>query len=161
VACGPGMLTSIVSNLVRNAVKYVGDGAGRRVTVRARPAGPFARLEVEDDGPGLPPGLGANVFQPYVRGAATGKPGIGLGLATVKKVTEAHGGRIDVKSAPGEGCRFEVDLPVASGALMTPTGGPPAARERPAEASEAERRAKPQEEAKPREEDVDPPTQGP
>jgi signal transduction histidine kinase len=158
VACGPGMLTSIVSNLLRNSVKYVGDGAGRRVTVRVRAAGMFVRLEVEDDGPGLPPELGANVFQPYVRGAQTGKPGIGLGLATVKKVTEAHGGRVVARSAPGQGCRFEVDLPVALPSL-TPTSGDirPAARR--AEGGEA---AGPQS----AEEDgakkgVDPPPQGP
>jgi signal transduction histidine kinase len=128
VACGPGMLASIVSNLLRNAVKYVGDGAGKRVSVRARAAGMFVRLEVEDDGPGLPPSLGANAFQPYVRGASTGKPGIGLGLATVKKVTEAHGGRIDVRSAPGQGCLFEVELPVALPSLAPPPTS--AARER-------------------------------
>jgi signal transduction histidine kinase len=153
VGCGPGMLTSIVSNLVRNAVKYVGDGAGRRVTIRARPAGMFVRLEVEDDGPGLPPGLGVNAFQPYVRGAATGKPGIGLGLATVKKVTEAHGGRVDVRSAPGEGCRFEVDLPVALPSLAAPESADrPAPRERPRDTPETARRGQ---------EDVDPPEQDP
>ena len=113
VACGPGILACVVSNLLRNAVKYVGDGAGRRVVVRALVAGAFVRLEVEDDGPGLPTGLGPNVFQPYVRGPGSGKPGIGLGLATVKKITEAHGGRIDVLSAPGDGCRFGIELPVA------------------------------------------------
>ena len=71
------------------------------------------RLEVEDDGPGLPAVLGAQIFQPYVRGPGTGKPGIGLGLATVKKITEAHGGRVDVRSGPGLGCRFGVELPWA------------------------------------------------
>jgi signal transduction histidine kinase len=144
VGCGAGILTSIVSNLVRNAVKYVGDGAGRRVTVRARPGGLLVRLEVEDDGPGLPPSLGANVFQPYVRGPSTGKPGIGLGLATVKKVTEAHGGRIEVRSAPGQGCRFEVDLPVALPALSL--------------ASDAK---KPGDAAARQQEDVDQPPQAP
>jgi signal transduction histidine kinase len=134
VACGPGMLACIVSNLLRNAIKYVGDGAGRRVAVRAQPAGAFVRLEVEDDGPGLPPALGQNVFQPYVRGPNTGKPGIGLGLATVKKVTEAHGGRIDVRSAPGQGTRFGVELPEAPPRSSTPT--PTKERvDRPAQAS--------------------------
>jgi signal transduction histidine kinase len=113
VACGAGILTCVVSNLLRNAVKYVGDGAGKHVRVRARRNGPWVRLEVEDDGPGLPAVLGAQIFQPYVRGPGTGKPGIGLGLATVKKITEAHGGRVDVRSAPGLGCRFGVELPWA------------------------------------------------
>jgi signal transduction histidine kinase len=124
VGCGAGMLASIVSNLLRNAVKYVGDGVGRRVAVRSRSGGKFVRLEVEDDGPGLPPGLGDNVFQPYVRGPGSGKPGIGLGLATVKKITEAHGGRIGVTSSPGLGCRFEVDLPVALPSLTASAGTP-------------------------------------
>jgi signal transduction histidine kinase len=111
VACAPGILTSIVSNLLRNAIKYVGDAPRRRVTVRALPVGRVVRLEVEDNGPGLPEALGQQIFQPYVRGAGSREPGIGLGLATVKKITEAHGGRIDVRSVPGLGCRFGVELP--------------------------------------------------
>jgi signal transduction histidine kinase len=111
VACAPGILTSIVSNLVRNAVKYVGDAPRRCVTVRGRPLGGAVLIEVEDNGPGLPEALGHQVFQPYVRGAGSREPGIGLGLATVKKFTEAHGGRIDVRSVPGLGCRFGVELP--------------------------------------------------
>ena len=126
VACGAGILACVVSNLLRNAVKYVGDGAGKHVNVRARRQGPSVRLEVEDDGPGLPVALGAHVFQPYVRGPSTGKPGIGLGLATVKKITEAHGGRVDVRSAPGLGCRFSVELPWAPEAGK-PEGAKPAA----------------------------------
>jgi len=121
VACGPGILASIVSNLLRNAVKYVGDGAGKHVVVRARAADPHVLIEIEDDGPGLPERLGAQVFQPYVRGPGSGKPGIGLGLATVKKVTEAHGGRIDVRSSPGLGCRFGVALPVAPPVTPAPS----------------------------------------
>jgi signal transduction histidine kinase len=124
VGCGAGMLTSIVSNLLRNAIKYVGDGAGRRVSIRARRVAAFVRLEVEDDGPGLPAALGTNVFQPFVRGAGSGKPGIGLGLATVKKVAEAHGGRIDVRSTPGEGTRFGVELPEAPPYSSPPTPPP-------------------------------------
>jgi signal transduction histidine kinase len=113
VACAPGILTSLVSNLVRNAVKYVGDDRRRRVTIRARALGSRVRLEVEDNGPGLPPDLGQQVFEPYVRGAGSREPGIGLGLATVKKICEAHGGRVDVRSVPGLGCRFGIELPGA------------------------------------------------
>ena len=127
VACGAGILTCVVANLLRNAVKYVGDGAGKRVRVRARRDGPLVRLEVEDDGPGLPAALGAHIFEPYVRGPSSGRPGIGLGLATVKKITEAHGGRVDVRSAPGLGCRFGVELPWApEAAKIASTPGRPA-----------------------------------
>jgi len=147
-ACSAGILACVVSNLLRNAVKYVGDGAGKRVVVRARAAGDVIRLEVEDDGPGLPPNLGSSVFQPYVRGPGSGKAGIGLGLATVKKITEAHGGRIDVVSAPGQGCRFGVELPAAAAA-------PARVAERP-----KDRRAEIEGEPAPKEA-IDRPLQGP
>src|SRR5204862_3116829 len=97
----------------RNAIKYVGEGPDRRVAVRARRVDGVVRIEVEDNGPGLPEGLGARSFEPYVRGPGSREPGIGLGLATVKKVTEAHGGKVDVRSVPGRGARFGVELPTA------------------------------------------------
>jgi signal transduction histidine kinase len=122
VACNAGVLTSVVSNLVRNAVKYVGDGPRRRVTIRAWPADKQVRIEVEDNGRGLPPNLGDQVFEPYVRGPGSKEPGVGLGLATVKKITEAHGGRVDVRSVPGLGCRFGVELPVAPAVPGRPAG---------------------------------------
>jgi signal transduction histidine kinase len=129
VACDPGMLGSLVSNLVRNAVKYVGTGPDRRVAVRARRAGRVVRLEVEDNGPGLPEGLGTRSFEPFVRGPGAREPGIGLGLATVKKIAEAHGGRVEVRSTPGRGARFIVDLPAAEGS--GPIGPFPSSGERP------------------------------
>jgi len=134
VACSPGILASIVSNLVRNAVKYIGDGPRRRVTVRARPVAGRVRIEVEDNGRGLPPELGDSVFEPYVRGAGSNEPGIGLGLATVKKITEAHGGKVDVRSVPGLGCRFGVELPMAD---ETPPQGPRGGRKEKGKEKEA------------------------
>ncbi|HET6147284.1 MAG TPA: HAMP domain-containing sensor histidine kinase [Polyangia bacterium] len=119
VRCSQGILSSLVSNLVRNAVKYVGDGPDKQVRVRARAAGAFVRIEVEDNGPGLPPNMESAVFEPYVRGPQNHQPGIGLGLATVKRVAEAHGGRVDVRSTPGAGCCFRVELPVAFAAVET------------------------------------------
>jgi signal transduction histidine kinase len=114
VACSEGVLTSIVANLVRNAIKYLGDGADRRVTIRAREAGGLVRLEVEDTGPGVPPELGDRVFELYVRGSGASQPGLGLGLATVKRLVEAHAGSVGVRSEPGKGAAFWVELPVAA-----------------------------------------------
>jgi len=111
VRCSPGILASLTSNLVRNAIKYVGQGPGKQVLVRVRDLGGIARVEVDDNGPGLPPSMEKTVFEPYVRGTDHSQPGIGLGLATVKRMTEAHGGRVDVRSVPGVGCRFAFELP--------------------------------------------------
>jgi signal transduction histidine kinase len=131
VSCTLGILSSLVSNLVRNGVKYVGEGPGKTVCVRARRQGsfkagspaPFMRIEVEDNGPGLPAAMEAAVFEPYVRGPDNHQPGIGLGLATVKRVAEAHGGRVDVRSVPRAGCRFGLELPCTAGETAESAGG--------------------------------------
>jgi len=118
VACSPGVLTSIVENLVRNAIVHMGESAVRQVRVRALPAdgaGPV-RIEVEDSGPGVPDSLGDRIFEPFVRGAASGVEGSGLGLATVKRFVSAHGGRIGYRSAVGRGTLFWLELPRPRGA---------------------------------------------
>ncbi|HET8733981.1 MAG TPA: HAMP domain-containing sensor histidine kinase [Anaeromyxobacteraceae bacterium] len=123
VACDKGVLTSLVANLVDNAIKYA--GAGGRVAVRVATEPAAVRVEVEDGGPGLPEDLEDRVFQPYVRGAVRDKPGLGLGLATVKRLAEAHGGRVGVHSQPGRGSTFWFELPrAAPGFVSTSTTGP-------------------------------------
>jgi signal transduction histidine kinase len=113
VACGEGVLASLLSNLVRNAVKYMGDRPERRVTVRVQARSEQVRIEVADTGPGIPEELHASIFEPYVRGTPSGKPGTGLGLATVKRIVDAHGGALDLTSSPGRGSVFRIDLPRA------------------------------------------------
>ncbi|HEY6478100.1 MAG TPA: ATP-binding protein, partial [Polyangia bacterium] len=130
VACNPGVLASLVSNLLRNAVKYGATAPAPRIVVRAlaiedRGRG-RVRIEVEDNGPGLPSELGARVFEPYVRGPNSGQLGIGLGLATVKRIAVAHGGEASVRSTPGTGCTFTVELP----AMPAEVGAPRRARAR-------------------------------
>ena len=110
VACAPGVLASILSNLVRNGVRYASDRPHRYVRVSVQTLEARIRVEVKDTGPGLPPGLESTVFVPYVRGQA-GSPGLGLGLATVKRLTEAYGGAVGVLSRVGEGCTFWFELP--------------------------------------------------
>lgn len=110
-ACEPGILTSLIGNLVRNALKYMGEGPRREVTVRVLPEEARVRVEVEDTGPGLAPALARRVFDLYVRAAGASQPGIGLGLATVKRLTEAHGGRAGVRSVLGAGSTFWFELP--------------------------------------------------
>lgn len=114
VACLPGVLASITGNLVANAIKYLDPGAlERRVTVRATPRSGSVVFEVEDTGPGIEPAIQRTLFEPYVRGKHREQPGIGLGLATAKKLCEAHGGHIGVRSAPGKGATFWFELPEA------------------------------------------------
>ncbi len=112
-ACPAGVLTSIASNLVRNAIRYLGDRPVRRVTVRAHTRGAWVHIEVEDTGPGIPPALQEVVFEPHVRGPGSGGPGLGLGLATVKRLALAHHGRVGFETAAARGTLFWVDLPRA------------------------------------------------
>ncbi|HLU68969.1 MAG TPA: HAMP domain-containing sensor histidine kinase [Kofleriaceae bacterium] len=111
-ACSPGLLSSAIGNLVGNAIKYMNEVADRRVTVRSWVSGRSACVEVADTGPGLTPETAARIFDPFVR-ASRGGPGVGLGLATVKRIADAHRGRIEVHSSPGQGSRFVLALPLA------------------------------------------------
>ncbi|MFN2546108.1 MAG: ATP-binding protein [Myxococcales bacterium] len=110
VACSPGVLLSLLGNLLRNAVKYLGESTRREVTLRVRRRRGSVLFEVEDTGPGIPPTLGSRVFEPYVRGPNTGMPGIGLGLATVKRLVESHGGAVGVKPGSTGGALFWFEL---------------------------------------------------
>ncbi|HVH47948.1 MAG TPA: HAMP domain-containing sensor histidine kinase [Labilithrix sp.] len=112
--CNAGVLTSLIANPARNAIKYIGHGSERRVEIRSRHDDAVVRVEVEDTGPGFPPELGERAFEPYARGAGEGMPpGIGLGLATMKRLAEAHGGRVGLSSVPGRGCTVWFELPNA------------------------------------------------
>jgi signal transduction histidine kinase len=108
-----GVLSSVVENLTRNAIKYMGERATRRVELRVAPRDQVVRIEVVDTGPGIPPSLLDAIFDPHVRGHTHGKPGIGLGLATVKRIADAHGGRVGVSSRLDEGSTFWCELPRA------------------------------------------------
>jgi len=111
VACNPGVLTSLISNLVENAIKYMGDSTVRRVTIRVQDRGPTVRVQVNDTGPGIPSELAPKIFNPYIRGVPSKQPGIGLGLATVKRMAEAHGGSVGVETTLGRGSTFWFELP--------------------------------------------------
>lgn len=114
VMCSVGVLTSLVQNLVANALKYMGDRSVRRVTVRASADGGMVRVEVEDTGPGIPPDVQKHIFEPFVRGAHENVEGLGLGLATVRRLAKAHGGTVGVRSTPGAGSVFWFELPRTS-----------------------------------------------
>ncbi len=129
VACAPGVLSSIVMNLVSNAIKHMPPEAEeRRVAVRALVADEHVRVEVADTGAGLPALLQEKVFEPYVR-VDRRRPGLGLGLATVQRLVRAHGGHVGVESHEGAGAVFWFELPVCELSLSMPerlTGARPA-----------------------------------
>jgi signal transduction histidine kinase len=124
VAASPGVLTSLIANLARNALKYLGDADVRRVVIRVLDAGDAVRIEVEDTGPGVAPALEGIVFEPYIRAPGAKVPGTGLGLATVKRLAEAHGGRVGLRTVVGSGSVFWFELPRASiDGAPSPDGG--------------------------------------
>ncbi|NPC97479.1 cell wall metabolism sensor histidine kinase WalK [Nocardioides sp. zg-DK7169] len=91
-------LHQVVSNLLSNARRHT--PAGTTVAVSARPGG----FSVHDDGPGFPPDLAEHAFERFVRGDASRQRsgGAGLGLALVRAILEAQGGRVELRSAPGD-----------------------------------------------------------
>lgn len=115
VACSAGVLSSVLSNLVRNAVKYVRtvERTNRRVAISGQIHGDRVRICVEDNGPGIPRDMQERIFRPFVRAADGHIAGLGLGLATVDRLVTAHGGRVGVRSEPGVGSMFWVELPAA------------------------------------------------
>jgi nitrogen-specific signal transduction histidine kinase len=87
----------------------------RRIDVIARAGRATARIEIRDTGPGVAPELQATMFEPFVRGSHDGVAGSGLGLATVKRLVESHGGRVGIESDVGIGTLVWVELPLVAG----------------------------------------------
>lgn len=102
----------LIDNLLRNALRHTpGDS---RVVCHLSSAGGAATVVVEDEGPGIPDALKADLFQPFTQGPAASEapsPGTGIGLALVRALTELHGGTVRVEDRPGGGARFVVRLP--------------------------------------------------
>lgn len=110
---GDGLrVKQVLLNLVGNAVKFTPRGG--RVELTARSASTRCELEVRDSGPGIAAEHTGRVFEPFQQAdssTARHHAGTGLGLALVKRWTEAMGGQVELVSAEGEGCRFTVTLP--------------------------------------------------
>lgn len=115
VSCPSQLLQLIAQNLLSNAVKYTAGRPEARVRVKVAREGGEAVLEVEDNGLGMSPETLAKLFQPFFRAPETrGIPGHGLGLATTKRLVDAHGGTLQVRSEPNVGTRVMVRFPLAA-----------------------------------------------
>lgn len=110
--CDPERLRQALSNLVANAVKHspAGTPVVMEVFPQTREGGPWVVLSVTDQGPGVPPQLMPRLFDRFVRGGRSS--GLGLGLFLAREIATAHGGTLTVQSAPGQGARFELALPL-------------------------------------------------
>jgi signal transduction histidine kinase len=102
------LIRSAISNIVGNAVKFTHEG--RAITLRAKRSDGGTTIEVEDGCGGLPEGNPEDLFEPLVQ-RGDDRTGFGLGLAIVKQAIGAHGGSTRVRSLPGRGCVFSLDLP--------------------------------------------------
>jgi two-component system sensor histidine kinase KdpD len=97
-----------LSNLIGNALRYTPRGGVIRIALVA--STDAVRLSVQDSGPGIPPGQRERIFERFAQGEEPGAAG--LGLAIVRDVVQAHGGRIFLESEVGRGSRFTIELPV-------------------------------------------------
>ena len=108
----PARMRQAFANLLDNALKYTPQGGSVSVE-GGRDAAGRVRVVVRDNGMGIPPEEQGRIWERLYRGdKSRGQRGLGLGLSLVRAVVEAHGGRVEVASQPGEGAAFTVTLPV-------------------------------------------------
>jgi len=111
VPCDRSQVEQVILNLVMNAAEAMPDGGCVIVRTRAEHSTGFARIEVADEGTGIDPETLPRIYDPFFTTKEEGK-GVGLGLAVVYGVIEAHGGSLDAMSRPGHGSVFTVRLPL-------------------------------------------------
>jgi len=102
----------VFTNLISNAFEAMSDGGQLTIRIHtveknSEPAAELA-VEIADTGPGVPEEMKEQIFNPFY---TTKKSGVGLGLAIVSKIVDAHGGAVKLVSAPGQGACFRVTLP--------------------------------------------------
>jgi two-component system sensor histidine kinase KdpD len=115
VRADPRRLGQVLINLILNASKFAAPQTPIDLTLT--PRAQAVRVAVADRGPGLPEGSTPRLFEPFYRAASavrSGPEGVGLGLAIVRWIVEAHGGQVGADNRPGGGARFWFDLPVGS-----------------------------------------------
>jgi signal transduction histidine kinase len=110
VSGDPVQLRAVVQNLIANAAKFVQPGVAPKIEVSAAPVAGGWRIEVADHGIGISPEHRERVFEPLAR-IDQSIAGCGIGLATVRRVIDSHGGRIGLAETPGGGTTAWFELP--------------------------------------------------
>jgi signal transduction histidine kinase len=111
-------LLRLLQNLVSNAIDALAGQPKARIDIAAWTQAGILHLTVADNGPGLSENVEAHLFEPFV---TEGKAkGTGLGLSIVRNIVVAHGGKIDVRTAPGQGTTFNIQLPQHSKTQQLP-----------------------------------------
>ena len=108
----PVRLQQILVNLLSNAVRHAPAGGNVRVGVRHNGSGSTVEFLVHDDGAGVPPEAADRIFEPFERFDPHSGVGTGLGLPVSRRLAEVLGGSLRVRSAPGEGATFILQLPI-------------------------------------------------
>lgn len=122
VRADPGLLERVLANLIDNAVRYSPPDAAVRVT--AERTGDRVSMTVVDSGPGVPPGLEDQLFEPFQRlGDRDNSTGVGLGLSVVRGFVDAMGGTVHAEPTPGAGLTMVIDLPAGTGDSEDSTEG--------------------------------------
>ena len=108
----PHQIQQVFLNIITNAQQAMSEAHGRgTLTVRTSVQDDVIRVEIADDGPGIPPEIMPRIFDPFFTTKEVGK-GTGLGLSIAYGIVTEHGGQIWAESQPGQGARFIIELPV-------------------------------------------------
>jgi two-component system NtrC family sensor kinase len=108
IECFPDQLNQVFMNILVNAAQAI-EGRGE-IRIRTWQEGDTVRISISDSGRGIPADLTPKVFEPGFTTKKAGE-GTGLGLSISRKIVQAHGGRIDLESSPGQGATFTIVLP--------------------------------------------------